>query len=244
MTNRPVRRLSAAVVAGAAISLVTMTLLAGAASAHVEPDPAAAQAGSTTMIQFKVEHGCDGSPTTKIEIKVPAGVSDAAAVAKPGWTDAVAGGVVTYSGGNLGPDTADTFAVSVKLPTAPGSIAFPVVQTCEKGSIDWIEATPPGGAEPEHPAPVVEVTAGAPTSDEVAGSHDAADTGHDEASSGDHDAAASDASGVTDTGLDTVAGDPTKKSDDNTGLIVGGIVAAVVVVAGGLGFTQLRKRSG
>ncbi len=233
MTTRPLRASRAAVLAGAALSLVVVTALAGAASAHVEPDPAAAQAGATTTIQFKIEHGCDGSPTTKVEIKTPAGVTNVAAVDKPGWTGAVANGVVTYSGGRLGPDTPDIFGVTVKLPTSAGKLAFPTVQTCEKGSLDWIEPTPAGGSEPEHPAPVVEVTAGAPTSSEAAASHDQADTGHDQTTA---------SSAATNTGLDTIAGEGGKKSSDNKALLIGGIVAAAVVIAGGLALTQLRKR--
>ena len=242
MHHRPTRLLLASVLGGAALALTAGTLLAGVASAHIEPDPAAAEAGSTTTIQFKVEHGCDGSPTTKVEIKVPTGATEVDAVEKPGWTAEASGGVATYSADSLNPDTPDTFGVKLKLPTAPAKVAFPVVQTCEKGSIDWIELTPAGGAEPEHPAPVVDVTASAPTSDEVAGDHDA--QSHDETSaSTDHGAVA--ASGIADSGLDTVAGERTpKRSNDAKSLIIGGIVAAVIVVVGGLAFTQLRKRSG
>ena len=136
-----------------ACSLVAGTVLAGAASAHVEPKPAAAEAGTTTTIQFNVEHGCDGSPTTKVEIKVPQQVTDVAAVDKPGWSGTVAGQVVTYTGGSQDAQTATDFGVKVTLPASPAKLEFPVVQTCEKGSIDWIEPTPRRGSRARAPRP-------------------------------------------------------------------------------------------
>ncbi len=44
------------------------------------------------------------------------------------------------------------------------------------------------------------------------------------------------------TGLDTVQGSGAPKSSEDGTLIVGGIVAGVVVLAGGLGLAQLRRR--
>lgn len=111
MTTRPVRAIRAAVVGGAVLGVALVTVVAGAASAHVEPDPAAA----------------------------PGGVTNIAA---------------------------------------------------------------------------------------VAGSH-----GQTAASSS-----------VTDTGLDTIAGEGGKKRSDNKALLIGGVVAAAVVIAGGLALTRLRQR--
>jgi hypothetical protein len=72
--------------------------------------------------------------------------------------------------------TADTAAASIKpgqfldfpielgpLPKT-GSIAFKTPQTYSDGSVvRWIDPTPPGGPEPEHPAPVLTLTAASAT---------------------------------------------------------------------------------
>ena len=48
--------------------------LAAPASAHVTATPSTAAAGAYTVVTFSVGHGCEGSPTTKIEIQVPESV--------------------------------------------------------------------------------------------------------------------------------------------------------------------------
>jgi carbohydrate-binding DOMON domain-containing protein len=52
------------------------------------------------------------------------------------------------------------FAVSVGLPDAD-SLTFPTIQTYSDGStVNWVQVTPPGGPEPDDPAPVLTLTAG------------------------------------------------------------------------------------
>jgi hypothetical protein len=46
------------------------------------------------------------------------------------------------------------------LPVAGGPLAFPLVQRCATGTLEWIEDTVPGQPEPEHPAPILQVTQG------------------------------------------------------------------------------------
>src|SRR5690242_4021568 len=95
-----IRRLAprAAALAGVvALVLLASASGAGAAPAHIDPDPTTAVAGATTTISFKVEHGCDGSPTTDLAIKTPAGSKGAIAVEKQGWSTSVADGVVTFT---------------------------------------------------------------------------------------------------------------------------------------------------
>jgi len=124
------------------------------ASAHVEPTATVVPAGSAATVEFTVQHGCDGSPTTKIEFKVPDEIADALAVDKDGWTGSVADGVVTYEGGPLPADREDTFSVSFTAPATVGAtLAFPFLQTCVEGSIDWIQLDE--GAE--RPAPIIEI---------------------------------------------------------------------------------------
>lgn len=239
------RHPSTRIIAAASTALLVGAglLFATGASAHIEPTPAAAQAGTTITVEFKVEHGCDGSPTTKLEIKVPSSATDVAPVPKPGWTASHLGEVVSYTGGPLGATTPDTFGLKLTTPKQAGELEFPIVQTCEKGSTSWISSTPPGGPEPENPAPVVEVTAGAPTSSEVAGPHNSDSVGSSTDTSQTHTGPTTNhTKGLVDSGLDTVAGPASAKGDSTSTLIWAGVVSAVVVLAGGLALTRVRNR--
>ena len=50
-----------------------LALGAAPAFAHVTVSPSVATAGSYTVLTVSVPHGCDGSPTTKVSIKIPDG---------------------------------------------------------------------------------------------------------------------------------------------------------------------------
>lgn len=155
------------VVLAAGASLTAVLAAGGVASAHIDPDPIAMQAGTTGTAAFKVEHGCDGSPTASMKFKIPDGVTGAAAVDKAGWTATVADNTLDFAGGPLAPDQEDHFDITFTAPTQPGDIRFPVIQTCEKGELAWIEVAVDGQAEPEHPAPTIKITAGPPTAEEL-----------------------------------------------------------------------------
>jgi uncharacterized protein YcnI len=166
----------------AAIAALAATLaVAPQALAHVTVSPSAASADGYALLDFTVPHGCEGSPTTSIAVKVPEGINAATPEAVPGWTvvttmqkldppaDDGHGGTipervdtVTWTGGPLAADQLTRFGLSVRLPAAAGeTLAFPVVQTCEEGETAWIE-TAADGERPddlEHPAPLVTLTA-------------------------------------------------------------------------------------
>lgn len=151
------------------------------AAAHVTVSPGEAAAGGYALLEFTVPHGCEESPTTSISVKVPEGINAATPEAVPGWTvakrmqtldppvDDGHGGTyaervdtVTWTGGPLAADQLNQFALSVRMPDAPGeTIAWPVVQTCEDGETGWIEVAA-DGEDPEgleHPAPLVTLAA-------------------------------------------------------------------------------------
>ena len=142
------------------------SLGAALAAAHIETDPPAVQAGTQATVGFVVEHGCGESNTTGMDIKLPAGITDATA-SKHGWTVSVADGVVRFSDGELDHDTEDTFDVTFTAPTTPGFVTFPTVQICGDTEQPWLDETVEGQPEPEHPAPRLEITQGPPTSDEL-----------------------------------------------------------------------------
>lgn len=215
-----------------AASCVAATFLSvGVSYAHVETEPVAVEAGKSATVSFSPSHGCDGSPTISLAFKMPGSVSNAAAVAKTGWETSTADGVVTFSGGSLEATTVENFDITFTAPAAAGPIFFPVVQKCEKGEINWIDMPNPDGTEAEFAAPLVNVTAGPPTSADLVVAEEA--EGTDTATEGSNEIELSD---------DVAVG----KDDDNdetseTVLIV--LIAALgvaLVVAGGVIY---RKRA-
>lgn len=134
------------------------------AAAHVTLDQDMAAGGSYYKAVFRVPHGCEGSATTAISIRIPEGVISVKPQPKPGWTvttekaaykqtyevhgKPVSEGVVkvTWEGGKLPDDQFDEFAFLAKLPNDPEvmKLFFPVAQTCEKGATAWDEFAAPG----------------------------------------------------------------------------------------------------
>jgi uncharacterized protein YcnI len=154
--------------AGAAA--MSVGLLAGAAPAwaHVHADADDPTPGSYSVITFRVPNESEkGSLTTQLSVVLP-NVASASTEAMPGWTakldrDAAAGTVssVTWTaapGTGIAPDEFALFRISVKLPDTP-TVSLPTTQTYSDGTIvKWDQPTPPGGAEPEHPAPEIALT--------------------------------------------------------------------------------------
>jgi uncharacterized protein YcnI len=221
----------------------------GIASAHIATDPAAVAAGTATTVGFLVEHGCNGSNTKQIEIKIPSGITDAKAVDKVGWTAASAGSIITFSGGSLDAATPDTFQVSFTALAAPGTVYFPIVQTCVAGDTAWIELPQAGQAEPQHPAPAVKITSGPPTSADLA----PVDNGSDDAAvpvgstTGTIGVSVSSQLPVTSAPVTSVpvtsAPVTTKADSSNTGVVVGVIVGAAIVIGGAVLLATKRKKS-
>jgi uncharacterized protein YcnI len=220
------RAFATATAATAALLVAT----AGVAAAHIDPDVAQIPAGEKATVTFTVEHGCGESPTTKLEIKIPDSVAGpqadgASFVEKEGWTGvgriggSDPGLVMEITGGPLDAHTEDTFAIAFTAPSKVGEeLSFPIIQTCEKGEIDWIETS----ESDEHPAPVV--TVGKAGSEPVKSTPDDDEGGSDEGGSSatTTTAAASSGSASSD-----------KKDDTGSGPLIAGIVALVVVAGGG-----------
>jgi uncharacterized protein YcnI len=156
--------------AGLALGL---TLLAGAAQAHISASPGQATSGSYQVVRFTVGHGCSETrATTAVRIEMPEGVPSARPQPKPGWALTIeraspaadaAVTAVTWRG-RLPADQFDEFAVMFHLPAAEGPLYFPTVQTCDGDEAQWTEIPDPGdAARPERPAPMLTLTpAGAP----------------------------------------------------------------------------------
>lgn len=176
-----IRRTSARLCAiPATVALVTLGV-AGPASAHVTGTPSVTDAGAYTVLTMSVPHGCEGSPTTKVEIQIPESVLSVTPTRNPLYnlettiaqldepvTDAHGNeitertGTVVYTAKTPLPDgQRDTFELSFQVPDAAGeTLAFPTIQTCEQGETGWVEIPEAGQSEDEleSPAPAFEIT--------------------------------------------------------------------------------------
>jgi len=163
----PKRALITIAATGAAMSIGLLSG-AGPATAHVHVDAADAAPGATAVLTFRVPNESDkGALTTGLSVVLP-DVASASTEQMPGWAarldrDAAAGTVssVTWTaapGTGIPPDQFALFRISVKLPDSQ-TVSFPATQTYSDGTVvKWDQPTPPGGAEPEHPAPVLSMT--------------------------------------------------------------------------------------
>jgi uncharacterized protein YcnI len=152
---------------GAAMSIA---LLSGAAPAwaHVHVDTDDAAPGSSAVLTFRVPGESEtGALTTQFSVALP-NVASARAEVMPGWTtrldrDVAAGTVssVTWSAApsvGISPDQFALFRISVTLPNQP-SVSLPATQTYSDGEVvRWDQPPLPGGGEPEHPAPLLELS--------------------------------------------------------------------------------------
>ncbi len=226
--------------AGATVVLAIGTF-AAPAFAHVEPSPDSVAAASTDTISFNVEHGCADSPTIKLEMKLPDGVTDAKPGPLDGWTSTVAGGVVTWTGGPQPHDQELHVPLEMTFPNTPGAtLLFPLVQTCEQGETRWVDPPNPDGSEPEDPAPVVTLTAAVPGEGTTAAVPESTAPVTTNASA---TTAASVTSGAgTTTAVVATTAASSDDSSDNTAAIVAVVAIAIVAIVGVGGFLFVRSR--
>jgi uncharacterized protein YcnI len=141
------------------------------ASAHVQATSSDAARGAFATVSFQVPNeSTTNSATTEVTVDLT-NVSGVQTEAKPGWgvkidRDAATNAVrsVTWTAAPDAGITVDQFGVfrlSAKLPDAD-TVSFPTTQTYADGAVvKWDQAPGPGGAEPEHPAPTLNLAAGA-----------------------------------------------------------------------------------
>ena len=157
-------------------------MLAMPAFSHIVLETSTAPAGSNYKAVFQVGHGCQGAATTGITVWIPAGFQGAKPYPKAGWTLAVKQeklakhhdnhgkpvtedvSVVSWTAGSK--DAAlqdaffDDFMLRGKLPETAGPLWFKVLQTCEKGRLDWsdVPAADASSKGLKFPALLLEVT--------------------------------------------------------------------------------------
>ena len=199
--RRPATALATA--AGAAALCLATPL---AAQAHVSVSTDSTAAGSYALLTLSVPHGCEGSPTTRLTVRVPQGINSVTPTVHPGWTvtkrsQKLAKPVTDAHGRTLTTRVSevvwtartplaegyrDALSLQVPLPeeAAGQQLAFPTVQTCTRGATEWTQVPAAGqdAHELEHPAPTVTVTAAESAQVHQAGSAVAGQQGgHDSA---------------------------------------------------------------
>lgn len=165
----------------APLALLTIVGLAAVpAFAHITAHPDNGVADSFFETKFQVPHGCDGSPTVAVRVKIPDDVTTVKPQMKPGWNVSIkmhkldkpntgeGGQTITetvdevdWRGGPLPDNLYDEFGLVMKLPPGAGkTIYFPVVQECQQGVHRWINIPAAGQKwnRIREPAPFVMLT--------------------------------------------------------------------------------------
>lgn len=161
-----------------ALALLGMAM-STASFAHVTLETKHAPQAATYKAVLRVSHGCDGSATKALRVKIPEGVVNVKPMPKPGWTLELKQGKyaktyagsegaklsegvqeLIWSGGTLPDSFYDEFVfrafVTPDLP-AGKAVYFPVVQECEKGVHRWIEIPTEGKKLDDYPEPAAEL---------------------------------------------------------------------------------------
>jgi len=224
---------SAALPLALTLGLVAAVGLAAPATAHVTVNPREATKGAFVKLAFRVPNEESNASTTKLEVAFPddAVVPSVTIRPTPGWrftierralttpvtdddgkqiTEAVAR--ITWDGGVIAPEEFQEFELSLGPLPDTDRMVFKALQTYSNGDVvRWIDLPTPGGKDPDHPAPVLTLTAAQP---------DATTT----SSTGAPAAAAAPAASAGDggTGLESWAG---------PALAGGGIVLALLLLA-------------
>ncbi len=141
---------------------------ASVAFAHVTLENQQAPLGASYKAVLRVPHGCNGSATVALRVRIPEGFLDVKPMPKPGWKLNVMSGKypkpislraakvgegvneVDWSGGNLPDAYYDEFVLTGYIGDdmqAGQTMYFAVVQECEKGVNRWIEISTAAAAD-------------------------------------------------------------------------------------------------
>ena len=158
---------------------MAVAFVAQPARAHVTLDRNEAPADSFFNAMVNVPHGCEGSATLKVRVRIPEGVIGVKPQPKAGWelairkeklaqpmveshgrtiTEVVA--EVTWTG-KLLDENFEQFGIHMRLPNKPNeTLYFPTVQECETGVHRWIEIPAAGKSRGDYkePAPFLRLT--------------------------------------------------------------------------------------
>lgn len=241
MKTFPPRSLARRLAVAGVLSLGLLAASAGVASAHVTVSSPDAAAGGYSVLTFRVPTESATASTVRITVSLPTQTPLASVSVMPvtGWTisapekplakpiatddgqvtEAVTEVTWTATAGGLKPGEFGQFLLAVGPLPDVKALVFPAVQTYSDGSeVDWVEQAAAGStAEPEHPAPTLQLGAAAASTDSTTPT-----------------VAASNAAAA-----------PASDSNSNSGLAVTGVVlGAVGLLLGAVAlFVALRRRS-
>lgn len=137
--------------------LATLLLASSIAHAHITLDQPQALAGTAYKAAFRVGHGCNGSATHTLTVRIPEGFANAKPVPKAGWIIEITRGPkdaidITWKAASreawLQDAWYDEFTIRGQTPAQPGPLWFKVRQQCEQGEANWAEI-PASGASVE-----------------------------------------------------------------------------------------------
>lgn len=142
-------------------SVLAISMFAGIASAHVTVQPKETTQGKYEVFTVRVPSESKESPTTKVEVKFPDGVSVSRFEPKPGWkyelqkdaTDKITGVTWTTEGEGLSPTEFTQFNFQGKVGDEVTELTWKAYQTYKDGSVvEWV-----GAEGAEKPASVTKV---------------------------------------------------------------------------------------
>ena len=191
----PRHRGLAARLAAVTVGAGTLLLVPGVAFAHVTIQPSSIEGGGFSVVSVRVPNERDDASTTKVRVILPVDqpLGSVQTTPVPGWrvataqrdlnepleffgaelTSVVSEVTWTATEGGVRPGQFQDFALSLGQLPESGDLTFKAIQTYSSGEkVAWNEVAVDDSVEPEHPAPVLTVTA--PETDPAAG--DAADT--------------------------------------------------------------------
>ncbi|MEW9670611.1 YcnI family protein [Ammoniphilus sp. 3BR4] len=130
-------------------SVLAISMFAGIASAHVTVQPKETTQGKYEVFTVRVPSEKEDSPTTKIEVKFPDGVSVSRFEPKPGWTyelqkdetHKITGVTWTTEGEGLSPTEFTQFNFQGKVSDQATDLSWKAYQTYKDGSVmEWVGA--------------------------------------------------------------------------------------------------------
>ncbi|WP_315772281.1 YcnI family protein [Rhodococcoides kroppenstedtii] len=210
-----------------ALSAAAMIAAAGVASAHVTVVAPGAAQGGYTVLTVRVPTESDTASTTSVTVDLP-NLTSARTEPMPGWTatversadDKATGVTWTADPGNpgVGPGQFQQFVLSVGPLPEEDTVSFPARQTYSDGQVVAWDQPTTDGAEPEYPAPTLDLATA--SADEHAGH-------------GGHSA------GTSDTATTTAAAETS--SSDDTALWVAGVALVLGALGAALGLGSVLR---
>ncbi|NUR80972.1 MAG: YcnI family protein [Dermatophilaceae bacterium] len=168
--------------AGLGVGLVATLALPGIASAHVSIEPGTVEGGEGAVIAVRVPNERDDASTTRLRLVLPVEtpIGSVRTTEMPGWRSTTATrklpqpidvfgrkvdtvvSQVTWTatdGVGIRPGQYEDFDLSLGPLPESGELVFTAVQTYSGGeTVSWNEVSADKTTEPEHPAPVLQLT--------------------------------------------------------------------------------------